>query len=260
MMSSLFDRYLQESDAFGSKNKPELSRAFKCLKGLLVALNVLFLIFGCVLMGIGSVAYNRRVGSLSGTTLPIGIVVLGVFIMFMSFLGCVSAWRESRIFLGLYFFFLSIFTFLLLVVGLAVYVKRNEAGYYMSKGWEAAFNPIDNGVINALQITFECCGLYTYNDTWAGVPCPVPSYVQCLGLLESQFYSSFYALGSAAIAFAVLMVFSLLFVCCLMRAIKNKSLQADLNKLHPSGEDSSAPSVSSVSSSVEPSNEPSNNV
>jgi hypothetical protein len=202
-MSSLFDRYLQESDAFGSKSKPELSRAFKCLKGLLVALNILFLvslpprfsylppfesslnplllffpllsvfflptqIFGCILMGIGSVAYNRPVGSLSGTTLPIGIVVLGVFIMFLSFLGCVSAWRESRIFLGLYFFFLSILTFLLLVVGLAVYVKRSEAGYYMSQGWEAAYNPVDNGVVQALQLTFSCCGLYRYNDTWAG--------------------------------------------------------------------------------------------
>jgi hypothetical protein len=75
----------------------------------------------------------------------------------------------------------------------------------------------------------------------------------------TEFEASFKTLGGAAIAFAVLMVFSLLFVCCLMRAIKNKSLQADLNKLHPSGEDSAAPTAS-VTPSVEPSAEPSNNV
>lgn len=253
MMSNLFDRYLQESDAFGAKSKPELGKAYKCLKGVLVALNVVFLIFGCVLIGVGTYAYNRPVGELSGTTLPVGIVVLGVFILFLSFIGCLSAWKESRIFLGFYFFFLCLFTFLLLVVGLAVYVKRNEAGYYMSEGWKAA----DRDIRWGLQWSFSCCGLYEWNDTYAALPCPadVISNVSCLPTLESQFSSSFYTLGSAAIAFAVLMVFSVFFVCCLMRGIKNKSLQADLAQLHP--EDSSTTSAVPVAS-LEPSALPEN--
>jgi len=124
-MTSLFDKYLEQSDAFAGRGKPELSKAHKALKIVLIIINVIFLIFGCVLMGVGSYAYNNNnLGSLTGATLPLGIVTLGVFIMFLSFLGCISAWRESRVFLGFYFFFLALMTFLLFVVGIAVYVKK----------------------------------------------------------------------------------------------------------------------------------------
>jgi hypothetical protein len=53
-----------------------------------------------VLCGVGGYAMQTKAGSLAGQTLPQGIIVLGVFIILVSFLGCVSAYKESRCFLG----------------------------------------------------------------------------------------------------------------------------------------------------------------
>jgi len=167
----LFDKYLEQNDAFAGRGKPELSKAHKALKIVLVVFNVIFLIFGCVLMGVGSYAYNNNnLGSLTGVTLPLGIVTLGVFIMFVSFLGCLSAWRESRVFLGFYFFFLALMTFLLLVVGIAVYVKKNDAQSYIESGWISASPDIRGG----LEWSFTCCGLRYFNDSYANwALCPL---------------------------------------------------------------------------------------
>jgi len=165
-MTSLFDRYLQESDAFAKKT-PELTKAQRCLKFFLVTINVIFLIFACALMGIGSVAYNHNVGPLTGATIPVGIIVLGVFIMFLSFLGCIGAYRESRGFLGCYFFFLLLFTVILLAVGIGVYSQQQQAGWYITQGWTSANNDIRVSFQNA----FYCCGLNSFNNL-NGIPCP----------------------------------------------------------------------------------------
>jgi hypothetical protein len=233
-MTSLFDRYLQESDAFAAKNKtPELTRATRCLKLTLIGANVLFLIFACVLMGVGSVAYTHSVGPLAGTEIPMGIVTLGVFIMFLSFIGCFGAWRESRLFLGCYFFFLMLLTILLFAVGLGVYSKREEAGYYMIIGWTESPNDVRVSFQNQLM----CCGLITFNDTLAGHPCPeklkmndtTHEPVACLAELTDLFRASMQNVGGTGVAFAVLMFLGMIFVCVLMRGIRQKSLKEQDN-------------------------------
>jgi hypothetical protein len=227
-MTSLFDRYLQESDAFAAKNKtPELTRATRCLKVTLIGANILFLIFSIVLMAVGTVASNQSVGPLSGTEIPTGIVVLGVFILILSLIGCLGAWKESRIFLGCYFFFLLLLTILLFAVGLAVYSKREQAGAYMLDGWTLA----PNNVRVTFQKQLKCCGLLTFNDSLAGIPCPDEvlvnatdgSQVACLPLMTNLFRDSMQQLGGVAVAFAVLMFLGMVFVCVLMRGIRQKS-------------------------------------
>jgi len=229
-MTSLFDRYLQESDAFSAKHRtPELTRATRCLKLTLIAANILFLIFACVLMGVGSYALNHSVGPLAGTEIPMGIVVLGIFIMFLSWMGCFGAWRESRFFLGLYFLFLLLLTILLFAVGLAVYSYKEQAGAYMQQGWISAPNSVRVTFQNQLQ----CCGLIQFNDTNAGRPCPtllqlnqttlVP--LPCLPILTTLFANSMQTVGGTGVAFAVIMFLGMVFVCVLMRGIRQKGLR-----------------------------------
>jgi len=240
-MTSLFDKYLEQNDAFAGRGKPELSKAHKALKIVLVVVNVVFLVFGCVLMGVGSYAYNNNnLGALTGATLPLGIVTLGVFIMFVSFLGCFSAWKESRVLLGFYFFFLALMTFLLLVVGIAVDVKKNSAGSYIRSGWISASNDVRGG----LQQLFQCCGLDGFNDTYAVQPCPTAagSNVPCAPTMESEFYQQFNTVGTVGIVFAVLMTVFLAFVCCLIRGIHAKNMKADVGGLNP-GDDSANPTT-----------------
>jgi len=257
-MTSLFDRYLQESDAFSAKNKtPELSRAQRLLKMFLVGVNVVFLIFACVLMGVGSVAYTRNVGPIAGQTIPQGIIAMGVFIMFLSFMGCFGAWKENRLALGCYFFFLLLCTILLLAIGIGVMAKKDEAGYYMTQGWGSA----NSGTRETLQNSFSCCGLNSYGPTDplnAVLPCPnitsptsycntlVNGYYECacLNSLISAFNSSYNDLGATGVSFAVFMFIGMVAVCYLTRAIRLKAEVAagDTEKID-SIEDSSSPTT-----------------
>jgi len=50
---------------------------------------------------VGSYALNNKVAVLAGQTLPQGIIVVGAFLLILSFVGAFSAWKEVRIGLGL---------------------------------------------------------------------------------------------------------------------------------------------------------------
>jgi len=245
---SLFEQYLRDSEAFIKNPTPELSRLQRSLKLALMLANVIFLIFACVLMGIGSVAYNQNVGPLAGTTIPLGIVVLGVFIMLLSFAGCLGSWRESRFLLGVYFLVLMLLTLLLFAVGIGVYVKQEQAGYYISQGWMAA----NNGVRVSFQNGYSCCGLINFNDSYAGNPCPstlIPPVNStatgspCLSILVSTFQQSLTSLGGTGIAFAVFMFVIMIAVCYLIRGIQRKArvnIPTDTEQIH-AGDDSANP-------------------
>lgn len=83
-------------------------------------------------MGVGAYALNNQVGSLAGQTIPAGIIVLGVFILLVSLLGIVAAWKEYRVLLAIYFVLLLLFTIILFAVGIAVYVEKDSAFKYIS--------------------------------------------------------------------------------------------------------------------------------
>jgi len=255
MSMSLFDRYLQESDAFSAKNKtPELSRTQRFFKIFLVAVNLVLLIFACVLMGVGSVAYTKGVGPLSGQTIPQGIIALGVFIMFLSFAGCFGAWKENKHCLGFYFLFLLLFTIMLFAIGIGVVTKKNEASAYMQSGWIS----LGYSDRNSFQQTFGCCGLNYYNDQYSafnpnppptGYPCPTNTTSNrtdrpCLPQLVSSFNSSYNTLGITGIVLAIFMLLFMIVSCRLIRAVRQKAevaAAADTEKIE-TGDDSAAPS------------------
>jgi len=255
-MTSLFDRYLQESDAFSAKTKtPELSRSHRMLKMFLMSVNFVFLIFACALIGVGSVAFYKNVGVLAGQTIPQGIIALGVFIMILSFFGCIGAWKENRLLLGCYFLFLFIFTILLLAVGIGVMSKKDEAGWYMSEGWKRASLDVRASFQNGLG----CCGLEIWNVTSAypfadcPITIPAPAVNQswgtvqgpCLDQLVSAFNKSYSDLGGLGIAFAVIMFLGMVAVCYLTRAIRAKAdaVAAADNEKIDTGDDSSSPTA-----------------
>jgi hypothetical protein len=221
-------------------------------------------IFGSILCGVGAYAMQTKAGGLAGETLPSGIIVLGVFIILVSFVGCFAAYRESRLFLAVYFGFLLIFVIILMAVGIAVYAQKDSADKYMSQGWCKAQQYNDLAVIRDIQNYFQCCGLNFYNDSqgftdntvdskattypgcyayrdpsdqnYAYISCPTgldkTTGLACLPILSSTFVSSYIAAGACAIAFAVIMSAGMVVVCVLMSGIKEKRHLEDIRKLH----------------------------
>jgi hypothetical protein len=122
-----------------------------------------------------------------------------------------------------------------IAVGIAVYVKQDQAPEMMRLGW----NEAPNGIRVLIQDTLQCCGLDVYNFTGvpgvpvtaqtsglAGQPCPDPikvpnSYlVTCKSILIDKVKSSYVTVGVVAIVFAFLQIVGLLFAMCLIRGIR----------------------------------------
>lgn len=202
-----------------------------CPRYILLSFNLIFLIFGCVLVGVGSVAYNTEVLGLSGVTLPAGIIVLGVFIMLMAFFGFYGAKKENRCYLGIYFAMLLAITIALLFVGIALYAERNNSRYYMTTGWNSASADLQK----SLQDSFGCCGLTGANDS--KVACPVDSTTRqnitrgCLDLIDDKFHWVLSNAGGVAIGFAVVMIFFLLFVVWMFRGLQKKQFNMDVAEI-----------------------------
>ena len=159
-------------------------------------------------------------------------MVLGVFILLLSLLGLVSAYRESRAFLLVYFLFLLLLTLILFFVGIAVYVERNNAASYITQGWNTASPDLKQ----SLESIFQCCGCCTnayVNDSTCSISTPALQQ-GCLPVFVSYFQQYYVTAGGCGIGFAVVMFLGMLIVCFLMQGIKQKRAEQDLAKLRVS--------------------------
>lgn len=250
-MAGIFDRStFYDNDLYTTKSSdPTLTKSQKCFKYTLFIANIIFSIFGIILISVGAYALNNQLGVVSGTTLPAGIVVMGVFILLLALLGSIAAYKESRGFLGLYFVILLILTIILFAVGIAVTAEKSNASSYISSGYKAAFNGSQSSqsIVVTTQNAFSCCGLNKFADQYTIYPClgynnatSVPDTLRstynayCLPQLTNAFDSAMGAAGGCGIAFAIIMICGLAFVCVLMQGIKRKRLETDLAALRQS--------------------------
>lgn len=238
-MSSAFDK-INSYDIF-TKNRSAgegegLSSGHICLKRTIMAVNVFFLILGIIMTAVGSAGSSNTYAEFAGENLPVGILVLGVFIMLVSLVGCCGAKKESRVILGVYSVVLVILIICQISVGIAIYAKQDEAPDMLRSAWDRSTNWQKTVIQNSL----ECCGLEVYNKTsvnvpaaliptlkgLAGQPCPdvtlFPNSYQkvCLPIMVTKIKSSYVTVGVVAIVFAFLQIIGFLFALCLIRGIR----------------------------------------
>jgi hypothetical protein len=185
-------------------------------------------ILGIVMTAVGSAGMSNQYSALVGSTLPTGVIVLGVFVMLISLVGCVGAKRENRIILAIYAVVLLILVICQICVGIAVYANQNQGTVVLTAGWDQA----TNGVKVLIQDALGCCGLIVYNASspmtsgLAGQPCPstvtnpASASVTCMSLIIAQVQASYTSVGVVAIVFAFLQIVGMLFAVCLIRGIR----------------------------------------
>jgi len=215
---------------------PDQARVVQIFKTAVIGVNILFWIFGCVLGTVAGFASASNIGPILGSTFPVGIIVLGVGVILLGFFGLVSAWRESKIGLGCYWFWLLLFAVILLGVGLGAYSRKADAAMYCEEYWM-----IDNAADQQqFQTQFSCCGLYQFNDTFtprryrsASYLCPPTSYTRrpagpdvvvvgqaCLPVLTKAFQDQYFAMGATSVAFSSIMLVFLVLSCLLVQTIR----------------------------------------
>jgi hypothetical protein len=139
----------------------ELTFGQRGMKLIIQLVCAVYIIFGIVLMIVGSAALSGTAATITGVTVPEGIVVLGCFLLISAFVGCISAKKESRIGLGFFFISMLIWSIIILSVGIAVYSLKDSVESTISDNWNSA--PIE--MRRSVQLAGRCCGLAYYNDS-----------------------------------------------------------------------------------------------
>jgi len=215
------------------------------LKVPLIFFNCILWILGVILIALGGYVLSQldNLTELTSISLPSGLIVLGVFIIILTVIGCVVAYKEKLV--GLIFF--TIFMLILLVcligVGGGAFAYRNKAATPLSQAWGGASDQQRNFVQNyftsqdAAGVVVPCCG-WTRNGNnvplQPGSHCVINAtlgiyqpWPPCENLVVSFVQKNLYIAGSAGVAIGVIeficMLFSLFLIVRLCRNPRSRS-------------------------------------
>jgi len=185
----------------------DLSWGGRMLKRILLFGNIFFVISGIVVFSLGAYLHQSAVSNVYPALATTSMLV-GVLMCIVGGMGiCGSAW-ENRALLGTYMMVIGIFVLIILGAGIAILANTGQGeSDLMYSGWVI----IANGGRVALQQDYSCCGLYIWNDTYAGAPCPA-NYSSgpnggrpCMPQLINAFDGSFKTIGTFAFIVGLIM-------------------------------------------------------
>jgi hypothetical protein len=125
------------------------------LKVPLIFFNAILWILGIILIALGGYALNelKNVKEIANITIPAGLIVLGVFIIILTVVGCVVAYKEKLVGLIFYTIIMLILLICLIGVGGGAFTYRNDAERPLAAAWTRA----TDAQRNVLQGYFVCC-------------------------------------------------------------------------------------------------------
>jgi len=177
--------------------------------------NLLFLVLSAAVIAVGYLLQRSDASSFTKQQFGIGLMVLGVFTFVVSFLGCCGSMQRSRCVLVLFVVVMLLLIISQLAIGAFIVTQQDKIDTMISDKWD---NTDAAGRLN-LENSFECCGLWTFNDTNAVQPCPNQSDQGCIEKLKSTLRSNYRLAGGVALAFALIEIFGLVFACMLIRQL-----------------------------------------
>jgi hypothetical protein len=223
------------------KSKPrakwdvKLSAGPTCLRFFLCLANVGLFIFSIWLLI--RITYNKaaHVYVLLDTWFTPALVV-GSFFLLLSILGVLAAWFLNRIALWVYVLFLLVIGFTTMVASSYSLSKLNDGASFLRDAWLNA----PDSVILALEGSLACCGLNSFMDADASLPCPPGSYIGnmtaselgllspneknatgigCMGPMLAQFDQYSYSVPTAGLVLWVMVTIVAFFAGRLARSI-----------------------------------------
>ncbi|XP_053946874.1 tetraspanin-13 [Anastrepha ludens] len=181
---------------------------FTCSKNALIALNILYVMVGFLLIGVG--VYARAASIVTNLPIVGGILACGVILILISILGLAGAVKHHQVML----FFYMIILFMLFLIQFSIAssclaVNSEQQKEFAEEGW----NNVPDAMRKQVQDTFLCCGFNTTNtdsscEAVAKQCCP--NYIvssdcscpPCLPALEDKINYAFKLCGGLGIFFS----------------------------------------------------------
>jgi len=223
------------------------------LKVPLIGFNCILWLLGVILIALGgySLSKLKDLQSIANISIPAGLIVLGVFIIVLTVVGCVVAYKEKLV--GLIFFtiFMLILLICLIGVGGGAFTYRNDSQTILATAWARATDQqrafMENFFVSSPSgpnNPVPCCGWITlpagnrtypsssciipaYNDTTGEHPASLKPYPPCGPIINDFVDHYLYIAGAAAVVIGVIefisMLFSLFLIIRLCRNPRSRS-------------------------------------
>jgi len=239
-----------------------VSGGMSCIKYLLFAFNLVFVIFGILLLYSGfstvtKIGHYQALIEDAPNNVAITLIIVGFVIFFIAFLGCCGAIRESSCMLITFSaIILGILLIELIGAGLVLTFK-SKLKDVAKEGIEKAIQKYETNstidspltkVLDDIQSHLHCCGAlqpsdwnenkhfngtdnYPYSccpqevvhNTTACTTATKDLYKRgCVDALDEEIRYSFGLLGGIAIAIAVIQLLGIIFACSLSRTISKE--------------------------------------
>uniref|UniRef100_A0A0B7B6P4 Tetraspanin n=1 Tax=Arion vulgaris TaxID=1028688 RepID=A0A0B7B6P4_9EUPU len=220
----------------------------KCVKYLLFAFNLVFVIAGIGLIAAGAyvkVKLNEYYDFFGSDFMGPGIllIIVGVVIFGLAFFGCCGAIKENYCLTMTFAVCLAIIFILEIAGGIAGFVLKDDIESTVESKLKETLKQYNSteGVRNAwdkLQEEFACCGANNSHD-WTNEHLPVPKSccisTNCDPTIDKYIYTKGCAnefedwlkekvgiIGGVGIGLAFVQVIGIIFACCLARAIRKE--------------------------------------
>ncbi|XP_038559098.1 leukocyte surface antigen CD53 [Micropterus salmoides] len=218
----------------------------KCLKYTMCAANFLCFMCGVAVLGFGVyMMVNFRLAALTPAlanfNLSNMLLISGIVITCVSFLGFLGALKENRCLLLTFFLLLFFLMLIELTLACLLLVYEDKIGELMTKdlnnGLEKAKAKNSTRVMSdwdLLQDNFKCCGVKNFTDWGQDVPSSccsgpcgkMPKYNEkgCLEMLKTFFEENFLTTGISVIVLCIVEVLGMCFAMTLFCHISRSGL------------------------------------
>ncbi|KAG7202537.1 hypothetical protein KM043_009736 [Ampulex compressa] len=237
-----------------------LDVGLRCIKYLLFAVNSLFVLTGVMIISVGTTIYavyedfSHFLDSsyFSPATL---LIVVGIFVFIIAFLGCCGALRESTCMVLVFAVSLSIVLVMELSAAIAAYALQGGIKDLLADKINSSMHRYDTSeeakfAVDFMQSRLRCCG-YNGRDDWDGIllkdnrgltvpesccewiseglnSSSCPSYIDgCIGRLSIIVHRSALYIGTGAVAIALIQLTGIMFACMLGRAIRRQKTERE---------------------------------
>ncbi|XP_037949755.1 CD63 antigen [Teleopsis dalmanni] len=149
------------------------------VKYILYLLNLVFVVIGVLLIVLGGLmlgnlnSFTSVDDAVNTEVIPILVIVLGCIVFLVAFLGCCGAIRENSCVMTTYAICMFVIFALQLALVIWVFARYDEFLNTMSDVVQTAWKNNDSAhgmPMDAIQLSFKCCGLNSYQDYNGSVP------------------------------------------------------------------------------------------
>lgn len=235
-----------------------LTGSANCIKYTLFAFNLVFVLTGIILIAVGigvSATYGEYEIFLVSNffSIPTFLIVIGILIFIISFVGCWGALKENYCFILIFAALLGLIFILEISAGISGYVLKGDAQQLIEKKLKETINNYSKDSYDGttylwdlIQRQYDCCGVNTYND-WKEINnstlplscCRIPNGQfgpfscayeieeknrnkngGCLTGFADYIKGHAVSLGAAGVIIGVIQFFGVLFACYIAREVK----------------------------------------